>query len=37
MEHFTFDARGELKIENASAGADVAALMKLVPKDYEPR
>jgi hypothetical protein len=37
MEHFTFDARGELKIENASAGADVAALMKLAPKDYEPR
>jgi hypothetical protein len=36
MENLTFDARGELKIENASEGADVAELMKLVPKDYEP-
>lgn len=36
MENFSFDARGELKIENASEGADVAELMKLVPKGYEP-
>lgn len=36
MENFTFDARGELKVENAAEGADVAELMKLVPKDYEP-
>ncbi len=36
MENFSFDARGELKIENAAEGADVAELMKLVPKGYEP-
>ena len=36
MENFIFDARGELKIENAAEGADVAELMKLVPKGYEP-
>jgi hypothetical protein len=36
MENFSFDARGELKIENAAEGADVDELMKLVPKDYRP-
>lgn len=36
MENFSFDARGELKLENASEGADVAELMKLVPTGYEP-
>ncbi|MFM2143643.1 MAG: hypothetical protein RLZZ476_2187, partial [Verrucomicrobiota bacterium] len=36
MENFSFDARGELKIENASEGPDLAELMKLVPKGYEP-
>jgi hypothetical protein len=33
MENITFDARGELQHEGA---ADVAELMKLVPKDYQP-
>ena len=33
LENITFDARGELQHEGA---ADVAELMKLVPKDYEP-
>ncbi len=33
MENITFDARGELKHEGA---ADVAELMKIVPKDYQP-
>lgn len=33
MENITFDARGELQHEGA---ADVAELMKLVPKDYKP-
>jgi hypothetical protein len=33
MEDITFDARGELRHEGM---ADVAELMKLVPKDYQP-
>lgn len=33
IENITFDARGELQHEGA---ADVAELMKLVPKDYQP-
>jgi hypothetical protein len=33
MEDITFDARGELRHEGT---ADVAELMKLVPKDYQP-
>ena len=33
MENITFDARGELQHEGA---ADVADLLKLVPKDYQP-
>lgn len=33
MENITFDARGELQHEGA---ADVAELLKLVPKDYQP-
>jgi hypothetical protein len=33
MEKITFDARGELQHEGT---ADVAELMKLVPKDYQP-
>lgn len=33
MENITFDARGELQHEGT---ADVAELMKLVPKDYQP-
>jgi hypothetical protein len=33
LENITFDARGELQHEGA---ADVAELMKLVPKDYLP-
>lgn len=33
MENITFDARGELQHEGA---ADVAGLMKLVPKEYQP-
>jgi hypothetical protein len=33
MENITFDARGELQHEGA---ADVAELMNLVPKDYQP-
>ena len=33
LENITFDARGELQHEGA---ADVAELMKLVPKDYQP-
>ncbi len=36
MENITFDARGELKLESPETGADVDALMKLVPKDYRP-
>ena len=33
LENITFDARGELQHEGT---ADVAELMKLVPKDYQP-
>jgi hypothetical protein len=33
MENITFDARGELRHEGA---ANVAELMKLVPKGYQP-
>jgi hypothetical protein len=33
MESITFDALGELQHEGA---ADVAGLMNLVPKDYQP-